>query len=310
MSRKLVAYFSVSGCTAKVAEHLAEAIGADLFEIAPKIRYTKKDLDWQDQESRSSVEMRDPSCRPEMETLRDNMADFNDKPVNRYYDISQKKRKGVNAMNLKEAFRFQNKLGSLMEEAQGILSRDANITGVENTYLRKKVFDGAENETVVDTPPTEFADRITDIVRFLVFLMEQREALSKAIRVAKNALPIDMDSEVGLNAKRQEIVRVFKHMTDVRNAEVVINGGGTGYRFNQEGNQVTYRCDVKRVTTINFDRKVVRNLAAEMNRRADLISAELDRCMVNSEVAYEAPFDVNDSFSEIFDAFADAQGKD
>lgn len=118
-----------------------------------------------------------------------------------------------------------------------------------------------------------------------------------------------MDSEVGLNAKRQEIVRVFKHMTDVRNAEVVINGGGTGYRFNQEGNQVTYRCDVKRVTTINFDRKVVRNLAAEMNRRADLISAELDRCMVNSEVAYEAPFDVNDSFSEIFGAFVDAQGK-
>ena len=132
----------------------------------------------------------------------------------------------------------------------------------------------------------------------------------KAIHSAKNALPIDMDSEVGLNAKRQEIARVLKHMTDVRNAEVVINGGGTGYRFNQEGNQVTYRCDVKRVTTINFDRKVVRNLAAEMNRRADLISAELDRCMVNSEVAYEAPFDVNDSFSEIFDAFADAQGKD
>ena len=76
MSRKLVAYFSASGCTAKVAEHLAEAIGADLFEIAPKVRYTKKDLNWQDQASRSSVEMSDPSCRPEMETIRDNMADY------------------------------------------------------------------------------------------------------------------------------------------------------------------------------------------------------------------------------------------
>lgn len=76
MSRKLVAYFSASGHTAKVAEHLAEAIGADLFEIIPKVRYTKKDLDWQDQESRSSVEMSDPSCRPEMEMLRDNMADY------------------------------------------------------------------------------------------------------------------------------------------------------------------------------------------------------------------------------------------
>ena len=212
-------------------------------------------------------------------------------------------------MNLKEAFRFQNKLGSLMEEAQGILSRDANITRVENTYLRKKVFDGAENETVIDTPPTEFSDRITEIVRFLMLLMEQREALSKAIRTAKSALPIDMDSEVGLNAKRQEIARVLKHMTDVRNAEVVINGGGTGNRFNQDGNQVIYRCDVKRVTTINFDRKVVKNLAAEMNRCADQISAELDRCLVNSEVAYEAPFDVNDSFAEIFSAFAEAQGE-
>ena len=209
-------------------------------------------------------------------------------------------------MNLKEAFRYQNKLGALMDEAQSILGRDENITKVENTYLRKKVFDGAENETVIDTPPTEFADRITDIVRFLMALMEQREVLSKAIHAAKNALPIDMDSEVGLNAKRQEIARVLKRMSDVRSSEVVINGGGTGYRFNQEGNQVTYRCDVKRVTTINFDRKSVRMFAAEMNRKADAVSSELDRCLVNAEVSYEAPFDVNDSFAEIFGAFADA----
>lgn len=213
-------------------------------------------------------------------------------------------------MNLKEAFRFQNKLGTLMDEAQSILGRDGNITKVENTYLRKKVFDGAENETVIDTPSTEFADRITEIVKFLMYLMEQREVLSKAIHAAKNALRIDMDSEVGLNAKRQEIARVLKRMSDVRNSEVVINGGGSGYRFNQEGNQVTYRCDVKRVTTINFDRKVVRNFAAEMNRKADAISSELDRCLVNSEVFYEAPFDVNDSFAEIFGSFADAQSKE
>ena len=77
-------------------------------------------------------------------------------------------------MNLKEAFRFQNKLGALMEEAQDVLDRDANITRVENTYLRKKVYDGAENETVVDTPPTEFADRITDVVKFMMHLMDQR----------------------------------------------------------------------------------------------------------------------------------------
>lgn len=209
-------------------------------------------------------------------------------------------------MNLKEAFRFQNKLGALMDEAQSILSLDSNITKVENTFLRRKVFESAENETVVDTPPTEFADRITELVSFLVYLMAQREALCKAIHAAKNSLPIDMDSEVGLNAKRQEIARALKRMADVRNSEVVINDGGTGYRFNQEGNQVTYRCDVKRVTTINFDRKAVRNAAAELTRKADAVSSELDRCLVNSTVSYEAPFDVNDSFAEIFTTFADS----
>ncbi len=50
-------------------------------------------------------------------------------------------------MNLKEAFRYQNKLQSFLDEAQSILDRDANITKVENTYLRRKVMAEAEDET-------------------------------------------------------------------------------------------------------------------------------------------------------------------
>ena len=76
MSRKLVAYFSASGVTAKVAETLAEAIGADIYEIAPAVPYTKADLDWMNKKSRSSVEMSDPSSRPAIEGKRDNMAEY------------------------------------------------------------------------------------------------------------------------------------------------------------------------------------------------------------------------------------------
>ena len=65
MSRKLVAYFSATGTTARVAEKLSDAIGADLFEIAPEVPYTKEDLDWMNKESRSSIEMRDEKSRPE-----------------------------------------------------------------------------------------------------------------------------------------------------------------------------------------------------------------------------------------------------
>ena len=64
MSKTLVAYFSVSGTTAKVAKKMAEAIGADLFEIKPETPYSGADLNWQNKNSRSSVEMNDRSSRP------------------------------------------------------------------------------------------------------------------------------------------------------------------------------------------------------------------------------------------------------
>lgn len=76
MNRTLVAYFSASGVTAKLAENLAEAIGADIFEIEPEVPYTKADLDWTNKQSRSTVEMSDPASRPAVKHIRDNMQDY------------------------------------------------------------------------------------------------------------------------------------------------------------------------------------------------------------------------------------------
>ena len=64
MSKNLVAFFSASGVTENVAKLLAVATNADLFEIKPEVPYTKADLNWQDENSRSSVEMKDKSSRP------------------------------------------------------------------------------------------------------------------------------------------------------------------------------------------------------------------------------------------------------
>lgn len=76
MSRKLVAYFSASGVTAKVAEKLSEALGADLYAIEPEVPYTKADLDWMDNKSRSTIEMNNPASRPAIAGKRDNMNDY------------------------------------------------------------------------------------------------------------------------------------------------------------------------------------------------------------------------------------------
>ena len=76
MSKTLVAYFSASGVTKKVAENLAQAADADLFEIVPEQIYTSADLNWQDKNSRSSVEMNDRSSRPAISSKVDDMSQY------------------------------------------------------------------------------------------------------------------------------------------------------------------------------------------------------------------------------------------
>ena len=97
-------------------------------------------------------------------------------------------------MNLKDAFRFQNKLQSLMDEAERILADDRNITQVKVTALYKKAMPEQENETTVEPAPSEYADHIDAVAAFLLHLLGEREKLSRAIRAAKERQEMDMDS--------------------------------------------------------------------------------------------------------------------
>lgn len=73
MSKRLVAYFSASGVTAKVAENLADAIGADIFEIQQEVPYTKANLNWMEKKARK---MSDPASRPAIAAKRDNIDEY------------------------------------------------------------------------------------------------------------------------------------------------------------------------------------------------------------------------------------------
>lgn len=79
MGKRLVAFFSASGTTKKVAEMIASAADADIYEIMPKQPYSKADLNWMDKKSRSSVEMSDKKFRPEISDI--------DVPVEKYDEI-------------------------------------------------------------------------------------------------------------------------------------------------------------------------------------------------------------------------------
>ena len=76
MGKTLVAFFSATGTTERAAKALAEAAGADLFRIEPEVAYTSADLNWQDKQSRSSVEMNNERARPTIVSTVSNMGDY------------------------------------------------------------------------------------------------------------------------------------------------------------------------------------------------------------------------------------------
>ena len=208
-------------------------------------------------------------------------------------------------MNLKEAFRYQNKLCSFTTYIENILYNPRNTTQEKVVHLRHKVDKDAEDESIIMPASTEYAGRITELARFLVWLGGQRETLSESIHDAKRSLDVDIDSESGLNRARQKSAAILGGMAALKSSEVLEPNGGTGYRFNAEGNQVSYRCDVRRVTTIDFDRAVVKKLAADLNKKADEISSKIDLALVTSEVDYEPLFGVNENFGDVFERFCE-----
>ena len=205
-------------------------------------------------------------------------------------------------MNMKEAFRFQNKLEAVLIEAQDILKNDRNVMKTELHYLRSKVMPEASDEVVQESPAVDLGeDNVTSLIRFTLFILGEKEKLFRAIRKAKNEQAVDIDSEVSLNGTRQSVAASLRRLAGLRASETVVSNGGYGYRFNAEGNQVMYKCDVRKVTSINYDRNVVRNLLKELDAKSDAVSADIDRCVVNATVDYAEPFDVNASFGDIFE---------
>ena len=76
MDKNLICYFSASGITKDVAEKIRGAISGDLFEIEPEIRYSQDDLDWTNNDSRSTLEMKDEMCRPKVKNKVNNLGDY------------------------------------------------------------------------------------------------------------------------------------------------------------------------------------------------------------------------------------------
>ena len=206
-------------------------------------------------------------------------------------------------MNLKEAFRYQNYLESLMKNAQNSIVQRDHCLKVTETHLRSKANPDAidvvkEAETTEDFFPND------DVIRLLVWLITEREKLSVAINKAKQTIGFDIDAAVESNKFRQRACVGIKGMLIYKASKCVRTG--QDYKFNNEGVQTPYVYEVEAVYEEAFDRQKSKEIMRSMLSEADEVSAKIDQAMVNTLVDYDVVYDVNESFEDVMEKFAAA----
>lgn len=200
-------------------------------------------------------------------------------------------------MNLKESYRYQNFLDNLLSTAYSYLRNNKYITTTKQEHLRSKANPDASNETMEIAKSIDVEFSPNDVINFVMDLLREKERVSNAIVAAKVATEINIDNAVAMNIKKHEYINVLEMMANTKPGEITVRG--TGYKFNAEGNQVSYYYDVTQTTTIDFNRNDVKGLIKKLNRECDEVSAKLDSIEINTVLDFDPIYDVNDKFEDI-----------
>ena len=207
------------------------------------------------------------------------------------------------AFVLKEAFRYQNFLESMIQNCDRYLRDSNNVMKIIEEHHRSKVQPEAQDEkkdNIADRPLAVSADTLIDFM-FRIYL--EKESLSKAINDAKNQHCADMDMNMALNKTRQRIVDRLKSVAALKSRKTT--NRGSAYCFNNDGNQVEYYYDIEATSVPEFDRSKVKKLIQEMAGKSDMISTRIDYYLTSVPVNFDPYFDINSSFEELVEEYSE-----
>ena len=200
-------------------------------------------------------------------------------------------------MILKEAFRYQNYLSLLLSQAMNYLSCESYITTTIQSHNRTKVNPDAQDEKITIQKPYNVIFEPNDLIDFVVKVIEEKEKLSNAIAESKRTLEFDIDAAISINKMKQEFIQTLRRMAVIKSTE--LEKEGTSYKFNNDGDQVSYRYPVKEVKTIDYDRNTVKSLISKFKKETDKISTERDRIDIMTEVNYDPIWEVDTPLEDI-----------
>ena len=200
-------------------------------------------------------------------------------------------------MILKEAFRYQNYLTSLFVQATGYLSREDFITTTIQKHNRTKVNPDAQDEDIVVPKVFTVDYKPNDLIDFVVKLIDEKQKLSNAITDTKKSLDMDIDAAMSMNKTKQDFISVLRRMASIKSSES--DKEGTSYKFNNDGDQVSYRYPVKEVKAIDYNRNTVKGLISKYKKETDQISTTRDRIDIMTDVDYTPVWEVDTPLEDI-----------
>ena len=200
-------------------------------------------------------------------------------------------------MILKEAFRYQNYLTSLFVQATSYLSREDFITTTTQNHNRSMVNPDAQDEKISIPKVFNVGYKPNDLIDFVVKLIDEKQKLSNAITEAKKSLDMDIDAAMSMNKTKQDFISVLRRMTSIKSTES--EKEGTSYKFNNDGDQVSYRYPVKEVKAIDYNRNTVKGLISKYKKETDQISTTRDRIDIMTDVDYTPVWEVDTPLEDI-----------
>lgn len=196
-----------------------------------------------------------------------------------------------------EAFRYQNYLSLLLSQTMNYLSCESYITTTIQSHNRTKVNPDVQDEKITIQKPYNVIFKPNDLIDFVVKVIEEKEKLSNAIAESKRTLEFDIDAAMSINKMKQEFIQTLRRMAVIKSTE--LEKEGTSYKFNNDGDQVSYRYPVKEVKTIDYDRNTVKSLISKFKKETDKISTERDRIDIMIEVNYDPIWEVDTPLEDI-----------
>ena len=202
-------------------------------------------------------------------------------------------------MNLKESFRYQKFLDTMMANASASIVAVDHCLKTVKVHKRNAVNPDADDMTEEVEVPA-FIPNDTMIL-FMSYLVDEREKLSIAIGKAKASISFDIDAAVETNKFRQSLHSSIRRM--MRYAPGKSKSQARGYKFDINGVQQAYIYDVETTTSENYAKDTAKALMRNMITTADDVSARVDAALINTTVEYDPPYDVNESFEDVLETF-------